>query len=180
MQEFEWIKEIMQMSDKILSWKVLLPSVFSTSALLLLLQLPFIRIILSPMNEHITGTIAWIWVTSMALLLYKVLYSAIDKLKHKRECKVREETERDAIVNKLKQLSERERLILEHVKSGENCGVWLAVDDAVVQTLIHKGLLEQIGTVKTWQDWEDGYDGRALCILTQIPERVKSLLHVKA
>lgn len=176
LQEFECIKEIVQMSDELLSWKVLLPSVFTTSALLLLLQLPSMSIILSAMKETITGTLGFLWVTSMALLLYKVLNTVIAKLMGKRERTAQERTEREAIENKLEQISECERRILEKVKSGAGCGVWLARDDAVVQTLIHKGFLERIGEVETWQDWEAGYDGRALCILMEIPVRVKSLI----
>ena len=135
-----------------------------------------VGIILSAMNETITGTLGLLWVTSMALLLYKVLNTVIAKLMGKRERAAQERTEREAIENKLEQISECERRVLEKVKSGAGCGVWLARDDAVVQTLIHKGLLERIGEVETWQDWEAGYDGRALCILTEIPARVKSLI----
>ena len=84
--------------------------------------------------------------------------------------------ERAKIAAQIVGMSDAEREIFSMVLSGSGCGVWVAQDDARVQTLIHRGLLERIGEVETWQDWEAGYDGRAWCILAEIPVRVKAAM----
>lgn len=98
---------------------------------------------------------------------------AIAEAEAERERQAQQECER--IAAQIISMSDVEREIFSEVKSSGGCGVWVARDDAVVQTLLHRGLLERIGEVETWQDWEGGYDGRAWCILVEIPARVKAV-----
>ncbi|MBR1437881.1 MAG: hypothetical protein IJ587_05025 [Synergistaceae bacterium] len=71
---------------------------------------------------------------------------------------------------KIKELSPIERKVLVYVQSGNNCGVWVAQKDAAVQTLIHKGLLEQLGEVRQFDDWNGE---RVFCILVVLSPYLK-------
>lgn len=122
-------------------------------------ELAFLALMLSGVSVCSMLTVNWI-------------YSIADERKAKKE----RETEREYIREKLSSLSTAERKILSLVESGEGCGVWVSLEDSAVQTLIHKGLLKQVGRIASWQDWETSIDGRAWCILAEIPSGVKSVV----
>ena len=137
------------------------------------LQYSLVSSILGSMNETIRG-IAFIvlmisGVSVCSMLTVNWIYSIADERKAKKE----RETEREHIREKLGSLSTAERKILGIVESGKGCGVWLAQEDAAVLTLLHKGLLKRVGNAERWQDWESGYNGRAWCILAELPSDVR-------
>ena len=147
-----------------------------SSAVFAFCSVPMVSSILGSMNETIRGLaflalmISGVSVCSM--LTVNWIYSIADERKAKKE----RETEREHIREKLGSLSTAERKILRLVESEQGCGVWVPLEDAAVQTLIHKGLLKQVGRIASWQDWETSIDGRAWCILTELPLAVKSVL----
>jgi|GEM_PF-6739657 len=147
-----------------------------SSAVFAFCSVPLVSSILGSMNETIRG-IAFLalmisGVSVCSMLTVNWIYSIADERKAKKE----RETEREHIREKLGSLSTAERKILGIMESGEGCGVWVPLEDAAVQTLIHKGLLKAVCNIGTWQDWEGSIDGRALCILAEIPSAVKSVL----
>ena len=158
-----------------------------SSAVFAFCSVPMVSSILGSMNETIRG-LAFIALMLSGLSLcstYLVewIYEIADR---RRAEKIRErerlqresdaEKEREKLIAEIKSLSGMESRILELVQTGQGCGVWVPLEDAAVQTLIHKGLLKPVCNIGTWQDCEGSIDGRALCILVEIPSAVKSVL----
>lgn len=155
--------------------------------LFMLCSLPILSSILGNMNETIR-TISFLVVmisglSVMSMWLVGRIFLEAERKKVEKELELRKkeeerksESERERLIAELGALSRSERNILKLVQSGEGCAVWVSENDAGVQTLLHKGLLKQVGEVGSWQDWETGYDGRAWCILTELPLAVKSVL----
>lgn len=144
-----------------------------SSAVFAFCSVPMVSSILGSMNETIRG-LAFIvlmisGVSVCSMLTVNWIYSVAEERKAKKE----RESEREHIREKLCSLSPAERKILSLVESGKGCAVWVSENDAAVQTLIYKGLLKQIGESGTWEDWESGYNGRAWCILAEIPSDVR-------
>ena len=158
-----------------------------SSALCLLCRIPALSSILGSMNETIRGwaflalIVSVLWISSSFLVDW--IYDVVDRRKAEKkqewERSQREadaEKERARLRAEIRSMSESERRILSLVESGKGCAVWVSIDDAAVQTLLHKGLLKRVGNAKRWQDWENGEDGRAWCILSEIPAEVKECL----
>lgn len=165
------VKEVLQMSGTLLSWNVIVPSVFITSTLLLLEYIPVIGIILKPMIETIREPLSWILLISVILFLYKLSYAGTSFVICRLNNAKKEHELKREINSKLSRLSPKERKILEYVRAGNDCGVWVSEKDAGVLTLRHKGLLEHIGDASIWEDWNGG---REVCILVTIPEKVRN------
>ncbi len=122
------------------------------------------------MIETIREPLSWVFFVSVIVFLYKVSYEGTAYFLGCMS-KARKEREQKAEIKaKLNNLSPMERNMLDYVKAGDNCGMWLPKNDAGVLTLMHKGLLERIGYASIWEDW---YSGREVCILATIPEKVK-------
>ena len=179
---------------------MLILCILVSSVLLLLGQIEPVRDILDPMYTTIRMILAWVFVLSVVTTSSLWILDKSEELMHARKRK-REDAEnrameerqveeavaegkrqalqeRERISAQIRGMSDTEREIFNLVKSGGGCGVWVCKDDAGVQTLIHRGLIEQIWTVETWQDWEGGYDERAWCILVELPAIVKSVVAV--
>lgn len=176
MHTLDYVKELLQLSDKLLSWNVVMPSVFVTSVLLLLLRVPIITDILSPMDNMILGTISWCWVISIAILLYRLSYAGVSAIKNRIDSK-RQQIETRTKTESMRELSQPERKILEYVQSGINCAVWVYPKDAAVQTLIHKGVLERIGDITEFCDWDNE---RVLCILVMLSPAIRKYTSIES
>ena len=172
-------------------YKVLILSIQVSSVLLLLGQIEPVRDILDPMYTTIRMILAWVLVLSIVTTSSLWIVDKGEELMQLRKRKREEarakadadakrerqaERERMRIAAMIEGMSDAERGIFSKVKSCGGCGVWVAREDAGVQTLICRGLLERVGDVETWQDWEGGYDGRAWCILVEIPAGVKAVM----
>lgn len=183
-------------------YKVLILLVMVASILLLVGQISAVRAILDPMYTTIRMMLSWVVVlgvvTTSSLWIVDKGEDILQKRKHMREeaeLRASEERaiaeaeaererqakrERERVTALIEGMSDAEREIFRLVLSGAGCGVWLSKEDATVQTLMSKGLIERIGEVETWQDWEGGYEGRAWCLLAVIPAGVKAAKNGKS
>jgi len=75
------------------------------------------------------------------------------------------------ITELLSSLSEAEISILKLVAEKGNCGVLVPEDEAVVLTLLRKGILEKLSDTGTWIDWDGAYDNRAYCVPVIITQK---------
>ena len=178
---------------KVLGWAVLVAAI-----LFLIGFFPAVRSILEPMYTTLRMIFAWIVVlgiaTTSSLWVVDKCEALLQAKKHKKEeaeaqevkaraiAEAEAEREREAmrerehIAGLISGMSEAEREIFSLVEAGKGCGVWVARDDARVQTLMYKGLLERIGEVEMFHDWEGSEDGRAWCMLVEIPPRIKAAI----
>ena len=170
MDELSKLFELMQSVKKYLSWSILLPCCFTSTALLLMTQ--FVRNIIEPMYTTIRITLTLICLFSFAGLLYKAFSDLCAMLFTKFSTTQEKARRQKQITQQIQSLSQQERAVLEYVKSGDTCGIWVSELDSAVLTLLHKVLLERIGDTKCFADWPPNSDERASCILVVIPNEV--------
>ena len=167
----------MQSVEKYLSWRVLIPCFFVSTALLLSFQIFAVRIILNPMYTTIRIITAMTCLLSFFGLLYKGLFELCTHFYIRAKERHNTLKQQEKVREQIRSLSQQERIVFEYVQNGNDCGVWVSETDAAVQTLLYKGLLERIGDKSCFADWPSNTDERAVCILTVIPEQVKNILH---
>ena len=179
-------------------YKVLSLLVLVSAILFLIGFFPAVRSILDPMYTTLRMIFAWIVVlgiaTTSSLWVVDKCETLLQAKKRRREESEAQEVEahaiaeakleherkamreRERIADLISGMSEAERKIFSLVEAGNGCGVWVALEDSRVQTLIHRGLLGRIGLLATWQYWEESEDGRALCILVEIPSKIRAAM----
>ncbi len=172
MDDISKLLETMRSLEKYLSWAVLVPCFFTTTALLLIFQIFPLYIILEPMYTTIRITTAILCLLSFCGLLYKGLFELCTRLY--RKVKVRNETikRQEHILEQIRLLSKAEQQIFNYVRNGNSCGVWVCEADAAVQTLLYKGLLQTITDKTCFADWPPNSNEQEICILTIIPKDV--------
>ena len=119
--------------------------------------------------------ITWLWLFSVIGLVYKGYSFVWDKaesyvhmLTEKRLRAVEAQLMRKAHEERLSNLSDGEKQVVNFVATGTNCGVWVAKNSAAVLTLLYKGILKRISDEEKFEEWPfsgNPYDNRELCIL---------------
>ena len=165
----EVLQSILHLIQEIIKWEVLVPTLFVSFTLLVICQIPLVRIILDGMYTIVNITIALVCLLSISGILYKLAYTLFAKISIIRQ----QHEATNAIQHQLQRLSTQERVIMDIALSGGNCGVWMPRTNAAVLTLLHKGLLVRISEEETFADWENE---RELCTLMIIPEAVQNIL----
>ena len=151
---------------------------------LLLVQNSFLSAMLKDMSETIKAlsflalllcvvSIPTITLTSWIFRKYDELLDIKQQELDAKKQEIEAIRERERIKGEINGMSEAERKIFNLVEAGKGCGVWVACKNAAVQTLLCRGLIERLGDIETWQDWESGFNGSERCMLVKIPERIE-------
>lgn len=68
----------------------------------------------------------------------------------------------------LEELPPAEEHILRHILESESRGAWVPLEDAAVNTLLHRRLILKTSNLLSSQPWEDSEYGSVYCLLAEI------------
>ena len=163
-----------------LSWKVLCPSFFVTSVLLLLEKISRSSIILTLMNETTRMIIGWTWILSTLGISYRIIVSIIFRVvrvvqarisERERERLKQERQDEAELRTFLSALYPKEKRLLKYILEKETGAIWLPLEDATVLSLQSKKCIYPIWNASSLRGNFEG--GTAQCFVYALSSKLE-------
>ena len=171
---------VLQGLDKYLSWRILCPSFFLTSGILILEKILSLSIILDIMNETARMIIGWVWVLSVLGISYKFLVVIFERriqcILEERRQRQEDETLKRAKDKELSELvntlSPKEKELLRYMIENPAGATWLPVEDATALSMYSQKCIYPIWNGSSLRgNYEEG---SAQCFLYVLSGELKS------